>query len=155
MIYLVRHAVAKSRGSWDGPDTLRPLTRKGERQARGLVGALDGRSIGRILSSPAVRCVATVEPLAAAVDTRVEEVADLYEETPVHKVLKIVADAARHQHDVVLCTHGDVIPDVLRALGNNGLRLRDEARWAKGSTWVLSGKGHRLTEARYIPPVEA
>ena len=57
--------------------------------------------------------------------------------------------------DVVLCTHGDVIPDVLRALSNNGLRLRDGAHWAKGSIWALSGKGHHLTEGRYLPPVEA
>ena len=55
-VFLVRHADAKSRAHWQGDDDLRPLSRKGESQAWGLVGQLKGAHIRRILSSPAIRC---------------------------------------------------------------------------------------------------
>ncbi|MEY2591429.1 MAG: hypothetical protein QOJ67_3413, partial [Acidimicrobiaceae bacterium] len=54
--------------------------------------------------------------------------------------------------DSVLCTHGDIIPEVLRALARDGVKLLDEFRWAKGSTWVLDGPDGQITEARYLPP---
>jgi 8-oxo-dGTP diphosphatase len=52
----------------------------------------------------------------------------------------------------VLCSHGDVIPDLLDALVRGGVRLRDELRWQKASTWVLRRDGDRLAEGRYLPP---
>src|SRR5262249_55413614 len=63
-VYLVRHAKAGSREQWRADDDLRPLTTKGWRQAEGLVEAFADRPLASILSSPAVRCVQTVEPLA-------------------------------------------------------------------------------------------
>ena len=35
-LYLVRHAKAEKRSSWEGPDALRPLSEAGTRQAEGL-----------------------------------------------------------------------------------------------------------------------
>ena len=63
-VFLVRHADAKSRANWPHPDETRPLTRKGGTQADGLVDLLRKHPVRRILSSPAVRCVETVAPLA-------------------------------------------------------------------------------------------
>ena len=54
-LLLVRHARAGNRSKWRGDDRLRPLTRKGTRQAEGLVGLLDQLGPERILSSPFVR----------------------------------------------------------------------------------------------------
>ena len=66
IVYLVRHARAGKRGEWEGDDRLRPLDERGVRQAQGLVEQLSGRELRRILSSPYVRCVQSVEPLAEA-----------------------------------------------------------------------------------------
>ena len=52
----------------------------------------------------------------------------------------------------VLCSHGDVIPDLLEHLLAHGAKLKDELRWQKASTWVLSWDGDRLTKGRYVPP---
>ena len=52
----------------------------------------------------------------------------------------------------VFCSHGDVIPDVLDALLRDGLKLKDELRWQKASTWVLSWDGDRPTKGSYLPP---
>ena len=76
---LVRHGVAGDRAKWDGEDRLRPLDRRGERQAAALPESLSGLPIRRILTSPAVRCVQTVEPLAAALGIEVEETPALAE----------------------------------------------------------------------------
>jgi hypothetical protein len=34
----------------------------------------------------------------------------------------------------------------------DGIRLRDELRWQKASTWVLHREGGRFTKGRYVPP---
>ncbi len=144
-VLLVRHAKAGNPGRWPGPDDLRPLTAKGDAQAAGLVEAYAGFDIGRVLSSPYLRCVQTVAPLAADRGAVVEACADLAEghgHAGVALVRSLFAGAAS---DVVLCTHGDVIEEVLDALGV----VRDG--WtAKGATWVLDAAG-----ARHLPPPEA
>jgi broad specificity phosphatase PhoE len=79
-LYLVRHAKAGSRRDWEGPDRDRPLSRKGRRQAEGLVELLADRPVRRVLSSPYLRCVQTVEPLAEKLGLPVEQVAALGED---------------------------------------------------------------------------
>jgi len=151
-VYLVRHADAKSRTHWEGPDRLRTLTKKGERQANGLIHHLADADVRRVLSSPAVRCIDTVGPLAAkhAVGVDIDEA--LFEAMPTKAALKVLLDAAGAKGDTVVCTHGDLVPELLRALGKDGLRLLDDLRFAKGSTWVLVSKDRKLTEGRYLPP---
>ncbi|MEY2570982.1 MAG: 8-oxo-(d)GTP phosphatase [Acidimicrobiaceae bacterium] len=151
-VYLVRHAEAKSRGHWKGDDRLRTLTKKGERQAKGLIHHLADADVSRVVSSPAVRCIDTVGPLATkhAVDVEVDEA--LFEAMPMKAALRVLLDAAGAKGDTVVCTHGDLVPEVLRALNKEGLRLVDDLRYAKGSTWVLTGNDQKLTEGRYLPP---
>ena len=80
IVYLVRHARAGHRETWDGEDdTLRPLDERGQRQAEALVAQLAERDFSRILSSPYVRCLQSVEPLAEARGLRVEPVEALAE----------------------------------------------------------------------------
>ena len=66
MILLVRHASAGDRYEWDGDDRLRPLDERGRRQADELVELLEQYEVTRLLSSPSLRCVQTVEPFAEA-----------------------------------------------------------------------------------------
>ena len=63
MLLLVRHADAGVKGSWDGPDALRPLSPMGRRQAEGLVVRLEDYPVDRILCSPTARCHQTVQLL--------------------------------------------------------------------------------------------
>ena len=55
MLLVVRHADAGDKGSWEGPDLLRPLSPAGRRQAEGLVVRLEDFPVERILSSPTLR----------------------------------------------------------------------------------------------------
>lgn len=104
---LLRHASAGDRDDWDGPDLLRPLDRRGRRQAAELVELLRPYGLRRILSSPYVRCLETVEPLGAALGLPVEEDERLTEGA---------GPGAREllQEDGVLaCTHGDIVFEML------------------------------------------
>jgi broad specificity phosphatase PhoE len=65
MPYLSRHAHAGDKRAWAGPDLVRPLSGTGRCEAHGLLTQLRDYPISRILSSPTVRCLQTVEPLAA------------------------------------------------------------------------------------------
>jgi broad specificity phosphatase PhoE len=149
-ILLVRHAKASNRYRWVGDDRLRPLTAKGREQARLLVDVLGPLAPRRILSSPYTRCVQTVEPLAEILGLpieRTEALAEGHTPSALH-LLRSLSDQS-----VVTCGHGDVIPEILWALGDrDGLKLPADLRWAKGSTWLLEGAGGRFRSAQYLPP---
>ena len=72
-LHLVRHAKAGYRSDWAQSDELRPLTAVGEAQALALADLLRHHPVKRILSSPYVRCMQTVKPLAKALGLEVEE----------------------------------------------------------------------------------
>ena len=150
-VLLVRHAVAVARDGWDGDDDGRPLTDRGRRQAAGLVEHLAPYGPVVVRSSPSVRCIDTVAPLAAAAGLDVEPADDLAEGNG-RAAAGLVRSLVHAPGAVVLCTHGDVIPDVLVALDKDGARLGDEGRCAKGSTWVLDLDGHGRVRGRYLPP---
>jgi 8-oxo-dGTP diphosphatase len=149
MLYLVRHAKAGSRSSYEGPDRLRPLTKAGRRQAEAIADRLADAGVPRVLSSPYVRCVQTVEPLADRLRLPVEPTAALAEGSPFGPVLDLLADAA---DGTVLCTHGDVLPDVLDALARRGAVLAGPGILSKGVTWVLERHDGTIRSAHALPP---
>ena len=153
-VFLVRHSDAKSRANWPHPDETRPLTRKGMHQAEGLVDLLLEGPIRRILSSPAVRCVETVGPLASKLGLKVEKTDALFEGASTSKAYDLVCHLAREKGDTVLCTHGDLVPELLRLAARDGVAIEDTPRWPKGSTWALDVAGHHFSKARYLPPPE-
>lgn len=139
-LLLVRHAQAGESASWAGDDSLRPLDERGRRQALGLVDALSRFEVERILSSPARRCLQTVEPLAAARGLDVEVRPELGEELQATEGAEL---ATRHAgQPVVLCTHGGFQHDLLGAAA-------EDLRYPKGGTLVLAGD---LAVEDVIPP---
>lgn len=104
---LLRHASAGHRLDWKHDDHLRPLDARGLRQSADLVELLRPFAVRRIVSSPYVRCVQTVEPLAAALGLPVEQDDRLEEGAG-------AASAALLREDgVVCCTHGDIVEALL------------------------------------------
>ncbi|MGH9124956.1 MAG: SixA phosphatase family protein [Acidimicrobiales bacterium] len=149
-VLLIRHGHAGRRKEWSGDDKLRPLSAKGRRQARALIVQLEPWVPSRVLSSPYRRCVDTVRPLAEDLGLKVEEVDELAEGASIAAV-----ELVRSLHDshVALCTHGDVIPEILVTLADEDrLDLGPAPRQAKGSTWVLQSLWGRFLEATYVPP---
>jgi 8-oxo-(d)GTP phosphatase len=149
-IYLVRHGKAGNRNEWTGPDDLRPLTKGGRRQADALVDRLAPFSIAKVLSSPHLRCTETVAPLAKQRGLAVEPSEMLVEGSDADDVLQYLTQVAAVP--AVLCSHGDVIGDVLTRLVEQGLAVESDLRWEKGSTWVLDFDGESFLYGRYLAP---
>jgi broad specificity phosphatase PhoE/8-oxo-dGTP pyrophosphatase MutT (NUDIX family) len=153
-IYVIRHAKAGKRERWTGPDELRPLTRAGRRQAEALVGLFAELPLSQLLSSPYVRCVQTLEPLAEARRLPVKTVDALAEGADVGDTFGLVRELAGEGNSA-LCTHGDVIELLVDELARRDVPLVSSApiELAKGSTLVLDvvPDGH-VVEARYVPP---
>ena len=123
-LYLVRHAHAGSRAGWAGADDFeRPLSDKGQSQARYFAGHVEARPIRKLWSSPAVRCIQTLEPLAEALDLEVREADELAEGADPDRAIEFLL--AHTRHDAVFCSHGDLIPKVIRRLTAAGMRTSD------------------------------
>jgi broad specificity phosphatase PhoE len=91
----------------------------------------------------------TVEPLAKKRRLRVEPTRELEEGAGGESVIRIIN---RHGgKNIVLCTHGDVVEELLERLIAQGLIPRAHANMEKGSTWVLQEKGGTITGATYRP----
>jgi phosphohistidine phosphatase SixA len=135
LVVLVRHATAGDRAKWRDDDRLRPLDDRGRRQAAALPGTLSDLPISRILTSPYVRCVQTVEPLAAASGLQIEEAAALAEGSVRAEVMPLLSIAG-----TALCTHGDVCHELVGG-----------RRTPKGSAWVLDVGDRGVVPVRHIP----
>lgn len=150
VVYLVRHADAGRKQTWTGPDEQRPLTAVGRWQARALRNRLGGHPIIEIVSSPAWRCVQTIEPLAEhrALSVRTEPFLDVNAD-PDHAVTQLLGP---RRGQAVWCTHGELLAGMLARLGERGAPIGDAPEWAKGSTWRLEVIAGEVVDADYLPP---
>lgn len=149
-VHLIRHADAEQRSSWSQPDRARPLSATGRAQALQL-SELDVTAGTPVVSSPAVRCVGTVVPLASRlscepiVDDRLAEGADP------HAVVEWITTS--HHDELVLCGHGDLLPEVLRLFAMRGMTLDGPNSCQKGSVWTCSLEDGVPLHATYRPPL--
>lgn len=152
-VHLVRHAKAKRRDAWVEPDHLRPLTKRGRREAHAIAARLQDEPLERLVSSPFVRCVQTLEPLAVALDLPIETTELLAEGAdgrPAADLLLSLADRGT----IACCTHGDVLFAVLEVVAGEGVALDGPRAAPVASAWVLGVDGERFVHARFVdqPP---
>ncbi len=143
--YLIRHAHAGKRGAVD--DDLRPLSDRGTTQARAIAASLATSGITRIVSSPLIRCVETVIPVAHALGLTVETDVRLAEGEDAAYVLALIEQATE---PVAVCSHGDVLGTALSRLHVRGVALDDD-QLAKGSMWVVTTEDGVATSGHYVP----
>ncbi|MCX6536841.1 MAG: phosphoglycerate mutase family protein [Actinobacteria bacterium] len=148
-LYIVRHAKAGKRSEWDGPDTLRPLSDKGWEQSQAIAEKLVELKPSALISSPAVRCMQTLEPLSKA--TKIEIFADkrLFEHGDVAKMIELLEDA---QDSTVISSHGDMIPEVIKILQRRGMEIGSKPDWRKASVWVVERIKNSFTSAIVMAP---
>jgi broad specificity phosphatase PhoE len=151
-LYVVRHAHAGSRSAWDGPDSRRPLSKKGRKQAAALAAVLAEAGITHLLSSPAARCTETLDPVADLLALEVIPDDRLLEGADGAGALALADELRAQGADAALCSHGDVIPEMLRRLRTVGTRFTDPFVWPKASTWEVTWNGTGWATARYIAP---
>ena len=152
-VLVVRHAHAGSKEEWDGDDRLRPLSDRGRSEAMGVADALTPYAPRRIVSSPYLRCLQSVQPLAQRLAVRVEESELLVPDAGRRAAAFVRALARQDDGPVVVCTHGETI-EVLqkRIVQSSKLPFEPGGPHEKGSTWVLRAKKGRFVRAEYLPP---
>jgi 8-oxo-dGTP diphosphatase len=155
MLLVVRHAEAGDKRSWTSPDSLRPLSPTGRRQAEGLVVRLEDYPIDRILSSPTLRCLQTVQPLARDRFLDVEPEAALGVDAGPAQLRALFWNRA--VRNAVLCTHGETIGRLFAELVVDGLVVQRVVEgpldWPKGSTWLLRRTEHGRVYGRFLAPL--
>ena len=133
-VYVVRHGKAGHRSDWDGDDRERPLTTAGLRQAAALADRLAVEEVKTLWSSPYVRCVQTLAPLADRIGLLIASDDRLAEGASPGDTIELIREAG---DGAVLCTHGDVLTDTINTLLRRGTELTTSPEWRKGSLWVL------------------
>lgn len=134
-LYIVRHARAGKRDPTNPLDDCRDLDDRGAGQAAAVAEHLARMPICVIRSSPLPRCTQTVQPLADALGLEVVIEPRLAEGSPIQDswaVLEQLKDT-----NAVLCSHGDVIPELVRRNQLRGMHVFGTAGFRKGSVWTL------------------
>lgn len=144
-IVALRHGKAVAHEDWDGPDAARPLQPRGVAQSASVAPAIAAYRPRKLISSPAVRCMSTIGPLARLVGLDVSPKdaisQDAWERSAdnVRRVLRSRLDA---RESVVLCSHGPVLPQIIDAVADltgsaDTVRLRRASALATGEYAVL------------------
>lgn len=150
-LHVARHAHAGQRSAWSGDDRFRPLSARGLAQSAGIADRLAEDPPERILSSPAVRCVQTVTPLAVRLGLHVEIENRLFEGSGRTSAAALLDEVATTP--IVLCSHGDVVPHLLEELVGLGMVPARDLVWQKASIWsVEMSPSGRPGAGRYLPP---
>lgn len=149
-LYLVRHGSAGVRDDGDPDDRDRSLDATGHLQAEKLSDWLRHEPVTRIVSSPYRRCRQTVQPLAKQLGVPVDVDERLAEAAAVESSWRLLESVA--ETTVILCSHGDVIPDLVRRARLRGMHVPGKTGCAKGSVWTLQHwDGDRFATGFYTP----
>jgi 8-oxo-dGTP pyrophosphatase MutT (NUDIX family) len=164
-LILLRHASAGAKEAWPGDDLDRPLDARGAAASDELALLLSCYGSGRVITSAAERCVATVRPYAAMTGAKLEIEPAL---AVGHAHGKLGPDdGAGEAAGLVARVIADGLPAVVCAHRENLARLLTAACAAlgadpppghplhKGGFWVLHVAGGRLAAAERHNVVEA
>jgi phosphohistidine phosphatase SixA/8-oxo-dGTP pyrophosphatase MutT (NUDIX family) len=135
-LLIVRHGAARKRSSFKGDDTDRPLAARGRRQSKRLVSLLNAYGVAKLFSSPATRCLETVEPYADSSGAKIKREVAFGEENHQRKpaaALRRAKSLSRNRASIAVCSHRPVLPDILTAVT------------------LLSGSESRLTKTPLRP----
>lgn len=144
-IVALRHGKAVSPGSWSGPDATRPLQARGEQQAASSASGIVAYRPRKLLSSTATRCRSTIEPLAEMVGLPVKSTdrisQDAWEDGS-FDVAGVVAKRLAKRETAVLCSHGPVLPEIVRQVAEQtntplDALMRSAADLATGDYTIL------------------
>ena len=152
-VHLIRHAKAKNRIAWEKPDHLRPLTKRGRREAAEIARRLHDEPPGRLVSSPYLRCVQTLEPAAIDLDLPIETTDALAEGAGGDTAVELLLSLAR-EGSIACCTHGDVVFEVADLVARSGVALDGPRDVPVASAWLLDVQDGRIVGARFVeqPP---
>jgi 8-oxo-(d)GTP phosphatase len=140
-LIILRHGSAGDKESWPGDDALRPLDARGRAEADQLADLLSAFGPLRVISSATARCVSTVLPYALRSGARLttEPPLTMDAEPPnLAEARALMLDLVRDRTPAVVCTHGEIVADLITALCKElGEKRPDDPALRKSSFWVV------------------
>lgn len=134
-LLLVRHGKSKKREKWHTDDALRPLKKRGKRQANELVSVLSAFGVSRVASSAWKRCEQTVKPYlkATAIDG---EFVDSLSETgfalnpaQTMHLMESLAEESLVRGGTAICSHRPVLAPLMEQLALHSADTFPEDLW--------------------------
>ncbi|HEY7478107.1 MAG TPA: NUDIX hydrolase [Actinomycetota bacterium] len=152
-VFVLRHTEAGERESWDEPDELRPISKAGLRQAGRVAEQLADVAFTRLVSSPYLRCIQSLEPIAQRRGLDITIAKELDEDEPPSGTEAWVL-AASTDGPAALSTHGANVEGFVRRLQERDVPIGGDGTvaWEKGSVWRVDVQDGRITGATYIAP---
>jgi 8-oxo-dGTP diphosphatase len=111
----------------------------------------EGQPFSRLFSSPYVRCVQTLEPLAVAHGLPLETAEELAEGAPIGAALELMLSVSS-AGPAAFCTHADVMMNSIEELFDAGVPLDGPLEFKKAATWILEVRDRRFAGGYYVPP---
>lgn len=134
MLFLIRHAQAGASNHSDPNDGIRPLDSYGRDQAEWIATRLASERVDSFFSSPALRCLQTIQPAADRVGKEVLVAPGLAEGSSVAAAIDAVRAAGEH---AAVCLHGDLLPEIITTFANGGMEILTEPCFSKGVIWTV------------------
>lgn len=118
-VVVLRHGKATPHEEWRGTDASRPLLKRGVDQAVSVAHGVAAYRPARLVSSPAIRCVSTIHPVARITGVEVEEepaISQDHYSRDGEAVSAVVRRVVESRRTTVLCSHGPVLPQLLEGV---------------------------------------
>lgn len=134
MLFLIRHASAGTSDKHDPNDVVRPLDQYGRNQAAWIAAFLTRAGVVNFVSSPALRCLQTIQPAADRVGATVVVDAAFAEGSSTTGALHALRAI---EGGTAVCLHGDLLPEIIQTFTTGGMEVSAEPSFAKGVVWSV------------------
>jgi 8-oxo-dGTP diphosphatase len=153
-LVLLRHTKALKRDQWDGDDGDRPLEHIGQIQAAKIPAIYAPYAIEKIYSSDAIRCVQTIEAMAAEYGITPiysSEISEFGFEKDSEKALDYALSVMLSDKPSVMCSHNPVLPKLVKKLIGKKNFKRLSAELKPGDSFVLHHRSGEVIAVDWTP----
>ena len=153
-LVLLRHTKALKRDLWDGDDGDRPLEHVGQIQAAKIPAIYAPYAIEKIYSSDAIRCVQTIEAMAAEYGITPiysSEISEFGFEKDSEKALDYALSVMLSNKSSVMCSHNPVLPKLVKKLIGKKNFKRLSAELKPGDSFVLHHRDGEVIAVDWTP----
>lgn len=153
-LVLLRHTKALKRDLWDGDDGDRPLEHVGQIQAAKIPAIYAPYAIEKIYSSDAIRCVQTIEVMAAEYGITPiysSEISEFGFEKDSEKALDYALSVMLSDKSSVMCSHNPVLPKLVKKLIGKKNFKRLSAELKPGDSFVLHHRSGEVIAVDWTP----
>jgi len=112
-------------------------------------------NIQKIITSDAIRCYDTVDPLSNALDIKLKVEKDISEDTwkkDKEKAIEFAKDVIKEEKTILVCSHNPVLPRMLEKLTKKIDFDYPDNKLLPGEAWVIH---HKKKEVLQIDRLEA